>query len=67
MNSYVVVKNGRVELRRMGAGSPSCTFANGAIAAVLQGRTVVVTLRGGKVALYTLNPTGTSVSGPYIR
>lgn len=65
--SYVVVKNGRVELRKMDVGSPVAVFGNGATTAVLQGTTIVVTLKNGKVAIYKLNPSGTSVSGPYIR
>lgn len=65
--SYVVVRNGRVELRKMGSGSPSSTFATGAVSAILQGNMVVVTLKNGKIVLYKLNSTGTSVSGPYQR
>lgn len=65
--SYVVVRGGRVELRKMNAGSPSMTFASGATTAVLQGNMVVVTLKNGKVVLYKVNATGTSVSGPYQR
>lgn len=65
--SYVVVRNNRVELRKMDSGSPSCTFAVGATTAVLQGNIVVVTLRNGKVVLYKVNSTGTSASGPYAR
>ncbi len=65
--SYVVVRGGRVELRKMGVGSPVSTFATGATSAVLQGNSVVVTLKGGKIAIYKLNPSGSSVSGPYIR
>jgi hypothetical protein len=64
---YVVVRNNRVELRKMDVGSPVSTFASGATTAVLQGNTVVVTFRNGKFALYKLNPNGNSVSGPYIR
>lgn len=64
---YVVVKNGRVELRKMDVGSPVATFGNGATTAVMQGNTVVVTLRNGKTVIYKVNPSGTSVSGPYIR
>lgn len=65
--SYVVVRNNRVELRKMDSGSPSCTFGSGATTAVLQGNIVVVTLKNGKVVLYKVNSTGTSVSGPYQR
>lgn len=65
--SYVIVRGGRVELRRMDSGSPSATFASGATTAVLQGNVVVVTLRNGKVVLYKLNRTGSGVSGPYLR
>lgn len=65
--SYVVVRNNRVELRKMDSGSPSCTFGSGATTAVLQGNMVVVTLKNGKVVLYKVNSTGTSVSGPYAR
>jgi hypothetical protein len=64
---YVVVRNGRVELRKMDVGSPVATFGAGATTAVLQGSTVVVTLKNGKIAIYKVNPSGTSVSGPYIR
>jgi len=66
ISSYVVIRNGRVELRKMGTGSPVSTFAPGATSAVLQGKSVVVTLKGGKIAIYRLNPAGTSVSGPYV-
>lgn len=65
--SYVVVRNNRVELRKMDVGTPVCTFATGATTAVLQGNMVVVTLRNGRIALYKVNSTGTSVSGPYFR
>jgi hypothetical protein len=65
--SYVVVRNNRVELRKMDVGSPVATFGTGATTAVLQGKTVVVTLRNGKIAIYKVNANGTSVSGPYIR
>lgn len=65
--SYVIVRNGRVELRKMDVGTPVSTFGSGATTAVLQGNIVVVTLKNGKVAIYKLNPSGTSVSGPYIR
>jgi hypothetical protein len=64
---YVVVRNNRVELRKMDVGSPVATFGSGATTAVLQGNTVVVTLKNGKIAIYKLNPNGNSVSGPYIR
>lgn len=64
---YVVVRNNRVELRKMDVGSPVSTFGNGATTAVLQGNSVVVTLRNGKIAIYKINSSGTSVSGPYIR
>ena len=65
--SYVVVRNGRVELRKMDVGSPVATFGSGATTAVLQGNQVIVTLKNGKIAIYKVNPSGTSVSGPYIR
>lgn len=65
--SYVVVRNNRVELRKMDVGNPVCTFGSGATTAVLQGKSVIVTLRNGKVAIYKVNSTGTSVSGPYSR
>lgn len=65
--SYVIVRGGRVELRRMDSGSASATFANGATTAVLQGNVVVVTLKNGKVVLYKLSKSGNSVSGPYVR
>lgn len=66
-DAYVVVRNNRVELRKMDVGTPVCTFGTGATTAVLQGNSVVVTLRNGRVAIYKVNSTGTSVSGPYYR
>lgn len=65
--AYVVVRNNRVELRKMDVGSPVATFGTGATTAVLNGNYVVVTFRNGKIAIYKLNATGTSVSGPYAR
>lgn len=64
---YVIVKGGRVELRRMNVGSPSATFAQGAVYAVLTGNMVLVTLKNGKTVFYKLSENGNSVSGPYIK
>jgi hypothetical protein len=65
--SYVVVRNNRVELRKMDIGSPVATFGTGATTAVLNGNQVIVTFRNGKIAIYKVNAQGTGVSGPYIR
>lgn len=64
---YVVVKNNRVELRRMGAGSPVATFAQGAVYAVLTGDHIQVNLKNGKTVFYKLSTSGLNVSGPYIK
>lgn len=64
---YVVVRNGRVELRRMNSGSPSATFGRGAVYAVLTGNMVLVTLQNGKTVFYKISESGSSVSGPYIK
>lgn len=65
--NYVVVRNGRVELRKMNASGPITTFAAGATTAVVQGDIVVVTLKNGKVVFYKINKIGNSVSGPFQR
>lgn len=65
--AYVVVKGGRVELRRMNSGSPSATFGRGAVYAVLSGNMVLVTLQNGKTVFYKISDSGNSVSGPYIK
>lgn len=65
--NYVVVRNGRVELRRMNASGPIVTFAQNATTAVVQGNIVVVTLRNNKVVFYKINTLGNSVSGPFQR
>lgn len=65
--NYVVVKGGRVELRRMNSGSPSATFGRGAVYAILTGNMVLVTLQNGKTVFYKVSESGGSVSGPYIK
>lgn len=63
--AYVVVKNGRVELRRMNVGGPVATFSNGAVHAVLTGNWIQVNLKTGKTVFYQLSASGNSVSGPF--
>jgi hypothetical protein len=65
--AYVTVRNGRVELRRMDVMGVVATFAQGAVAAVIQANTIVVNLKNGKIVLYKLSSSGNSVSGPYSR
>lgn len=67
VGSYVVVRNNRVELRRMNVSGPVATFASGATTAVLQGNVIVVTMQNGKVVLYKVNAAGNAVSGPFQR
>jgi hypothetical protein len=64
---YVVVRNNRVELRRMGVGSPVAAFAQGAVYAVLTGDHIQVNLKNGKTIFYKLSASGMGVSGPYIK
>jgi len=64
---YVVVKNNRVELRRMGVGSPVAAFGQGAVYAVLTGDHIQVNLKNGKTVFYKLSNSGLGVSGPYIK
>lgn len=65
--SYVVVRNNKVELRKIGAGSPSSTFGHGAVFAILTGDLIQVNLKNGKTVFYKLSSSGNSVSGPYIK
>jgi len=64
---YVVVKNDKVELRRMNSSSALQRFASGATFAILSGDTVQVNLKTGKTVFYKLTSSGNSVSGPYIK
>lgn len=65
--NYVVVRNNRVELRKMNTSGPLATFASGATTAVVQGDVVVVTLKNNKVVFYKINKLGNAVSGPFQR
>lgn len=65
--AYVIVKNRRVELKRMNHGAPLATFANGAVYAILTGDYIQVNLENGKTVFYRLSASGNSVSGPYIK
>lgn len=65
--AYVVVRNNRVELRRMNVGSPLATFGNGAVYAILTGNFIQVNLKSGKTVFYKLSASGNTVSGPYIK
>jgi len=64
---YVVVKNNKVELRKLGGGTPTATFGNGAVFAILTGNLIQVNLQNGKTVFYKLSSSGTGVSGPYIK
>jgi hypothetical protein len=64
---YVMIKNGRVELRKMDVGGPITTFAPGAVHADITGNIIVVQLKNGKTVIYKVNPGGRGVTGPYFR
>ena len=64
---YVVVKNNKVELRKLGGGSATATFGAGAVFAVLTGDLIQVNLQNGKTVFYKLSSSGTGVSVPYIK
>lgn len=63
---FVVVKDDKVELRRMNGGAIQ-RFATGAVFAILSGNIVQVNLKSGKTVFYKLSSSGNSVSGPYLR
>jgi hypothetical protein len=58
---YVVARNNHVEFRRTNFSGPIQIFAHGAVSAVMNGDTIVVTFKTGRVALYKLSKSGNSV------
>lgn len=64
---YVIVRNNRVELRRMNSGGAIATFGQGAVYAVITGNLIQVNLSNGKTVFYKLSANNSSVSGPYIK
>ena len=57
----VVVRHNRVELGKVGTSGPLHLFAFGAVAAVINGDSIVVTFKTGRVCLYRLSKSGNSV------
>lgn len=61
----VVTSNGNVQLRSPSSGGSFCQFGRGnAVAATIQGDTVVVTTKTGRTEIYKLNRVTCSVFGP---
>jgi len=58
----VLVRNNQVELRKHGSGGGIVNFAQGAVSAVMNGNSVVVTFKTGRVALYRLDVKRCTVS-----
>lgn len=59
---FVLVRNNQVELRKHASGGGIVNFAQGAVSAVINGDSVAVTFKTGRVALYRVDVKRRTVS-----